>query len=93
MRTRQTSYNNYGLSTDSVKRLMKQAQNGKFDIELMRICVETYPELAKFLYVSVGLGVSYDKLEALMERNVPISRNDFYGYRRLVLSEFAKLFN
>lgn len=93
MRTRQTSYNDYGLSTDSVKRLMKQAQSGKFNVELMKTCTKVYSELSVFLFMSLVLNLSYDRIELLLGENIPIDKGNFYGYRRLALSEFAKLFN
>lgn len=93
MRTRQTSYNNYGLSADDVKRLMKQAQSGKFNVELMKICTKVYSELSVFLFMSLVLNLSYDRIELLLGENIPIDKGNFYGHRRLVLSEFAKLFN
>lgn len=93
MRTRQTSYNNYGLSADDVKRLMKQAQSGKFNVELMKICTKAYSELSVYLFMSLVLNLSYDKIELLLGENIPIDKGNFYGHRRLVLSEFAKLFN
>ena len=93
MRTRQTSYNNYGLSADDVKRLMKQAQSGKFNVELMKICTKVYSELSIFLFMSLVLNLSFDRIEPLLGENIPIDKNSFYGYRRAALSEFAKSFD
>lgn len=47
------------------------------------------PSIAEELAYSIIKALSYDKLSAL--RYIPISRVDFYAYRRKTLAEFKRL--
>ena len=93
MRVKQTYYRHYGLSHNDIKHLMKQTQSGRFNVELMGICTKIYPKLSVFLFMSLVLNLSFDRIEPLLGENIPIDKNSFYGYHRAALSEFAKSFD
>ena len=45
--------------------------------------------LAKQLYNSIRYGLSYDKISE--KEYIPISKSDFYGYRRLCIANYNDL--
>ena len=54
---------------------------------LIDTCLDVYPSLAPHLFYSLLNGLSYDKLDKYYDE-IPINRNDFYKYRKIVLEKF-----
>lgn len=90
MRTRNAGYKNYGMSKEEANSLMEFCQSPQFcEHELLIKCAEeSYQDIAPDLYYSLARGISYDDITKI--RYIPLSRSDFYGYRRKCLDVFRR---
>lgn len=86
MRTRDKWLKDYGLSDDTRRLLIDFCihADAKDQRIIERACNSAKPEIAKQLFDSLTLGLSYDKLSA--RQYIPLPRQDFYGYQRKTLS-------
>ena len=90
MRARETKYEQYGITREQAKQAKIYCLNasGERARNLRRAAKKANPEIADDLFISLRDGRSYDLQMA--HRYIPISRPDFYGYRRRCLAFFYK---
>lgn len=90
MSIRETYLKDYGISAEQQKDIEKRCREarGRDQILLLRAAQEVYPAIAKYLFMSLTTGKGYDRISRLEE--IPISRNDFYGYRRKTIETFFR---
>ena len=88
MKTRNAGFKNYGISKDEADSLQAFCRSPQFgEHELLIDCAKRANEqIASELFYSLVRGVSYDELSKI--RYIPLSRSDFYGYRRKCLAIF-----
>lgn len=86
MRLRLMGYNDYEFAPNEEKELMAYIKSASFTAhkELLEFATLTYRELAPTIYYSLVSGASYEKLETI--NYMPITKNDFYAYRRKTLA-------
>lgn len=86
-------YNDYGLTKKDILQVKKYIQEPGFrEWRLLRDCAtEANKEIATELYDSLKSNLSYEKLSC--QRLVPISKGDFYVYRRICICMFYKKMN
>lgn len=93
MRTREKKYSDYGI--DDSKKIIAaiRATTATEHRLLLNICHKTVDSMsvADYLYISISQGLSYDNILNNYESQLPISKNDFYAYRRKAIAEFIKL--
>lgn len=83
---RYLSYKDYGLSDEEIKYILSYCRSDRADKELIKQASEQVNiDLAGYLYQSVMHKESYEKLG-----RVPISKGDFYAYRRRLLARLKK---
>lgn len=90
VRTREKGYIDYGFESGEEKKIMNYCSDGHFsehDI-LLQAAVSANPCIASDLYYSIVNGVSYEAIEKI--KQIPLSKSDFYGYRRKCLGIFKK---
>lgn len=95
MKTRGMGYREHYLTENEVEKIIKDCMsdgpfvdgNGR-DI-LRDAVVSSNPQIAEQLYNSIRYGLSYDKISK--GEYIPISKNDFYGYRRLCIANYNDL--
>lgn len=82
MRTREKSYNDYGLSDKEVVYIKNLCRNA--DEETLNIIInalsELQPYIAPYVYFSLVKNMSYEDICA--KNYIFIGKGDFYGYRR-----------
>ena len=90
MRTRETGYDDYGLSDTQVKETLKYCRGPDFTEEdaeaLFECAMEVYPGLAFDICFSIRYNVSYDRMD--VAKYMYATKDSFYGYRRKVISMF-----
>ena len=82
MRTREKSYNDYGLSDKEViyiKNLCRNADEETLNI-IINALSELQPYIAPYVYFSLVKNMSYEDICA--KNYIFIGKGDFYGYRR-----------
>lgn len=80
MRTRQKSYNDYGLIPGEEKIILERIRAEKCHCIVLKAAVDTNEMIASELYYSIINQVSFEKLDAI--RYIPVAKVDFYAYRR-----------
>ena len=86
MLVRNTRLRHYGIDEELAKQLRVQATLSENE-KLLRFAAEQSNEgIADYLVESFVCRKSYERLA--LEKDVPISRNDFYAYRRLTMYIF-----
>lgn len=88
MRKRDKGYKDYGFEKDEDKRLKAYCRNmGEEDcVTLLNCAISSDSTLYSEIYFSLVSGASYEDLCKI--RQVPVSKNDFYGYRRECMYKF-----
>lgn len=91
MRTRTTSFDDYGITLEEAKNLCKRCRNLEHDEKLLLMqCIhEVKPELEDPIYISLVTGASYDVLSTVGIL-MCCKKDDFYGWRRRALAVFAR---
>lgn len=85
MTTRNINLSNYGLTKDKSRRICKECKNNHVPQTIVFFaCLESNSSLFKYLYSSLMLGESYDKLG--FYESVPIAKPDFYGYKKKAIA-------
>ena len=82
MRTREKSYNDYGLSEKEVRYIKEFCRNAnEEDKTIIRNAIsELQPYIAPYVYFSLVDNLSYEDVCA--KNYIFIGKGDFYGYRR-----------
>ena len=88
MKTRETSYEDYGFDINEAKRLKEYCRSPHFSDHktLMDSAISANPCIASDLYYSITSGVSYEDLIKI--KYIPLPKTDFYGYQRRCLATF-----
>lgn len=91
MRTRHLGYADYGIGEEERKELFRMCRSTDRDTEqaLMEAAHESNEAIADELYQSLHDGVSYEHLDAVRGL-LPVSKEDFYAYRRQALYLFKE---
>lgn len=91
MRTRYKNYSNYGITEDEAKRIKEYCQTASVEdkLTLLQCAISSAPGLEVEIYESLVSNIGYDKLSK--RKNIPIKRDDFYGYQRKTLDEYRRL--
>lgn len=86
MKTRNKSYKDYGFEDGEEKQLISFCKSPDFNahIKLYVSCISANEDLSEELFYSLRRGVSYDALEKA--KHIPLSKTDFYAYRRKALA-------
>ena len=82
MRTRNMSYEDYGITDDEVQYILdfcRKANEEEKDI-IKNALSEIQPYIAPYIYYSLVDNISYDKLS--VKHMIYMEKGDFYGYRR-----------
>ena len=82
MRTRNTSYSDYGITEDEKKYILDFCRTADADQKMImkNALSELNPYIAPYIYYSLTEGKSYDKM--IVKQEIYMSKEDFYGYRR-----------
>lgn len=94
MRVREKGYSDYGLTTEEVKRVYRWCEGLHSTDERERVyalALETKSYIADDLFFSLTQGLSYDDL--IRAHHVGCTKNDFYAYRRLLVSKIKCVYN
>lgn len=93
MKTRYKSYIDYGMSEQKANDLKRKCQvlNADERDSLLKCCKSSNESIAYEILYSLIYNVSYDKL--IFSTEVPISKVDFYAYRRKALFLFNEKLN
>lgn len=85
MRTRIAGYSDYEFKDEEVKEWNKKCQNadGGLELIMLQAAQESNEAIAADLFYSLRSGTSYDRI--IDWNQIPINREDFYGYRRKTL--------
>lgn len=91
MRTREKNYKDYGITPEEVRRIKEYCQNATMEdrITLLQCAISSAPGIEIEIYESLVGNVGYDRLSKL--RNIPLKKDDFYGYQRKTLDEYKRL--
>jgi hypothetical protein len=91
MRTRDKNYSDYGITDDEAKRIKEYCQTASVEdkLTLFQCAISSAPGLEVEIYESLVSNIGYDKLSK--RKNIPIKRDDFYGYQRKTLDEYRRL--
>lgn len=91
MRNRDKGFKYYGISPQDEQAIKKACQNATRDqcILLMDAATVANSELADDLYYSLRRDLSYDTINKYAI--IPISKTDFYAYRRKCMKAFWDL--
>lgn len=82
MRTREKSYNDYGLSDEEVRYIKGFCRNAEEEdkVIIINALSELQPYIAPYIYFSLVKNMSYEDICA--KNYIFIGKGDFYGYRR-----------
>lgn len=88
MKVRRKGYKDYGFDTKEGRRLIDFCGHlSAEDQYILRQCaICAYPEIQDALFESIVHNISYDVLNG--RQYIPLSKTDFYAYRRLCLMYF-----
>lgn len=90
IRNRDRSYSEYGISEAESKEIIKYIRSGNMTDEeehlLLKSAIEANSSIFPDIYASIRSGISYENMTRI--KNVPISKPDFYGYRRKAIAIF-----
>nr|DAG08584.1 MAG TPA: hypothetical protein [Caudoviricetes sp.] len=89
MRTRDRSYDYYGISPEDVKKLRNYCRNmGQEDrLRLFQCAISKAPGLELLIYESITEGIGYISLRR-RRGGIPAKADDFYAYQRRTLADF-----
>lgn len=89
MRIRQVGYEDYGFSDEEAKKLLAYCHDprkfGEHEL-LLKSAISAQKEIANLLYFSITNNCSWERLDNI--QYIPISKVDFYAYRRKALALF-----
>lgn len=89
MRTRDKSYDYYGISPEDAKKLRNYCRNmdqeDKF--RLFQCAISKAPGLELLIYESITEGIGYISLKR-RRGEIPAKADDFYAYQRRTLADF-----
>lgn len=85
MKTRNASYNDYGMADSENNKWLEKCRNADCDMEqiMLQAAQESNEGIASTIFFSLRFGVSYERL--IVVSDIPINRVDFYAYRRKAL--------
>lgn len=85
MKTRNASYNDYGMADSEKNKWLGKCRNADCDMEqiMLQAAQESNKGFASEIFFSLRFGASYDQL--IVVSDIPINRVDFYAYRRKAL--------
>lgn len=88
MRTREMTYDDYGISPEEREELRKQcrSRDEKTQLALLHSAYLSNCEISDELYYSLRKGISYERL--CIAKDIPINRNDFYAYQMKTIALF-----
>lgn len=88
LRTREKGYKDYGFEDGEEQHIKEYCRRDDFSDHdlLLKSAISANPCIANDLYYSVVKGLSYEAIDRM--RSIPISKADFYGYRRKCLAIF-----
>lgn len=91
MRTRELSYEDYGISEKECVELLEKCQNVDGDTEklLLQAAQESNPDIASELFYSLRHDVSFQRLDTA-QGQLLVDVVDFYAYRRKALYIFKE---
>ena len=94
MKTRRMTYKDYGLDNEEVEQIKTrclgaESEDSYDSFLLWNSALMANPCIAQQLFDSLVKGISYDRLDK--REYVPISKVDFYGYRRLCMNNYRDL--
>lgn len=91
MRARDKNYSDYGITDDEARRIKEYCQTASVEdkLTLFQCAISSAPGLEVEIYESLVSNIGYDKLSK--RKNIPIKRDDFYGYQRKTLDEYRRL--
>ena len=95
MKVRSAGYQHYGLDKQCAKEIIDEClSNGPFIDDSGNDILKAAADLSNVqisaeIYDSIRNGLSYEKIS--QKRYVPISKVDFYAYRRLCLKNYCDL--
>lgn len=89
MRTRNKSYDYYGISTEDVKKLRNYCHNMDQEdrLRLFQCAISKSPGLELLIYESITEGIGYISLRR-RRGGIPAKADDFYAYQRRTLADF-----
>lgn len=89
MRTRDKSYDYYGISPEDAKKLRNYCRNmGQEDkLRLFQCAISKAPGLELLIYESITEGIGYISLRR-RRGGIPAKADDFYAYQRRTLADF-----
>lgn len=98
MKLRNKGYNDHGISDTEIAEILEIIRSEDIRIAeragrmlfkaALTVCKSTV--IAKQVWMSWECGLSFDKIDTAM--TIPMSKVDFYAYRRATLAEFKKLY-
>lgn len=82
MRTREKSYEDYGMTIEEVRQVKDFCRNSNEEEKILikNALAELDPYIAPYVYYSLVDNVSYDIMSA--KNYIYIGKGDFYGHRR-----------
>lgn len=88
MRTRLMSIEDHGLTKEEYEGIKEYCMSGNFQDHglLLQSAMEANSTICAELYISLVLGASFERIDGL--RYIPISKSDFYAYRRKTVAIF-----
>ena len=86
IKTREKGYKDYGFEPGEEKRLIQYCRSTEFDRnqELLISSISANATFANDIYYSIVKDISFDALNKI--KYIPVSKNDFYAYRRKALA-------
>lgn len=90
MRIRDKSYKDYGFQEGEEKEILMYIHSKDFDdhLILLQSAIISNVHIASEIYYSIIKGISFESVDKI--KYIPISKNDFYGYRRNALYIFKQ---
>ena len=89
MRTRNKSYDYYGISPEDAKKLRNYCHNMDQEdrLRLFQCAISKAPGLELLIYESITEGIGYISLRR-RRGGIPAKADDFYAYQRRTLADF-----
>ena len=91
MRQRNRHYSDYHLTQNRVEKIKSfcVGNTEKSRQIAFKVCEEVNPIIARELYASLTLGLSYDRLSVAYY--IPISKPDFIGYQKQCIARISEV--
>lgn len=88
MKRREMRYSDYNMSKQQVRELKEKCKklDAEESIALLMCAMKANAGIAPALYFSLATGASYEEVDNAAA--LPISKGDFYAYRRYCLALF-----